>query len=501
MHNIGPCDLGNIVTFISKNISLEIINEFESLRLVRNDENKFYEAALRVHPLSKMLSILEVDSQNSIKENRLIISMEGYRLIQMYDDLLTLENNAGLPRIISKINVPESFFSGLFELLVSASYTRMGYAVEVLSESSNRTPDFKIASDCGWFYVECKSLENKLRNAEAAWEKFSRRVNKLASQIGWQLGINIIAHDYITHKQADELTEHLKTSLRPPLDVEISFDHSTVYVTFLDQFDNEQPYKEMLFSSLDFGRVEFSLRWDGNIYYVSQISYVNVKGFFSGDYVKQAKRLFNKGDSQLPRNDFSVLHLEIPHGSHNEFIPSMDAIYPHIYRKLNREDINIDSVIISSLSKQPITASGNAVMRQDHVIIPKHNFKTVDFQGISLLGSHDAEGILIKLKENPSEGTIFVDLFEQSLQAQFGCYIFSVVSEQGDYQIKIGLISEKIIRVEVITPAIGRLMCNYDHSDILIENGANKMAVSFDVHLIRTALNGVMLAISDEITT
>lgn len=500
MKDIGPCDLDKVVHFIGENISPGIINEFENLRLVRNDEKKFYEASLRAHPLSRMLCILEVDSENSIKENRLKISKDGYRLIQMYDDLLTLENNPGLPRIISSINVPESFFSGLFELLISASYTRMGYDVEVLSESSKRTPDFRIASSHGWFYVECKSIENKLRNAEVVWERFSRRVNKLACEIGWQLGIDIIASDYITNKQADELIGYLKTSISPPENVTLNLDYSTVYVSFLDRFYNEKPYKEIQFSALDLGRVEFSLRRDGNVDYVSQISYVNVKGFFSGDYVKQSKRLFSKANSQLPCSDFSVLHLEIPHGSHDEFIPSMDAIYPHIYRKLNRKDINVDSVIISSLSKEPVIVNGDASMMQEHVIVPKHNFKTAYFQGMNLLGSHDTENILIKLKENPNEGTIFFEFFlEQPLQAKFGCYIFSVVSEYGDYQIKIGLVSEKTIRVEIITPEIGRLMCNYHHSDILRDNDANKMAVSFDVHFIRAALNGVMLTISEEI--
>ncbi len=497
MDYIGPCDLGNIRDFICEHISVEIIDEVENLHLVSGNENKFYEASQRAHPLSKALYIFDGESERSTKENRLNLSKDSYRIIQMYDDLLMLKDNPGLPRIISNINVSESFYSGLFELLVAASYCRIDYDIEILTETDNRTPDFKISSNRGCFYVECKSLENKLRNAEAVWERVSRRVNKIACELDWQLGIDVTAKDYITNRQADELIEYLKTSLIPPSKVTLDFDHSIVNVSFLAHFDDEQPFKEIQFSALDLARVECSLRRDGNIDYTSQISYVNVKSFFSGDYARQSRRLFKKANTQLPSNEFSVLHLEIPHGSQEEFISSIDAIYPSVYESLNRKNVNIDSVVISSLSKEPVEIDEHATLLQEHVIVPKLNFNAVRLQGMPLLGSNDTENILHGLKTNPSEGTIFFEfLLDQPIQARLGCYIFSAVSENGNHQVKVGFISENIIRVEVITPAIGRLMCNYISSNIIREKLTNKMAIVYEMHVVKVALNGVMLPIS-----
>lgn len=494
MGSIRIFDLESIRSFIVDWVSSEIAIEVGNLHFVSNNEKIFYEASLRAHPLSKILYTFDIDSERSRKEGHLHLSKESFQIIQMYDDLLTLKENNGIQRIIKNINVSESFYSGLFELLIAASYCRMGYEVFILEESDNRTPDFKVISDLSSFYVECKSLENKLRNAEAVWERVSRRVNKVASLLGWQLGVTIIAKDYITNKQADDLIEHLQTSLKVPCNQKLNFGHSVVYVNFLAPYNDERPFKRIEFSTLDLGRVEFSLKKVGDIDYVSQLSYINVNGFFSGDYVKQSKRLFKKAISQLPHNEFSVLHLEIPHGSHKEFIPSIDAIYPNIYDILNRNNVHIDSVVISAISKDPAVVRGCASMIQEHVIVPRLNFGVSYSKNVKLLGSNDSLHILDEIKNNPSEGTLVFDfLVDQPLQAKLGCYIFSVVSGTGEYQLKIGLISEETIRVEVVTPKVGHLMCDYIASDVIREKSTNKMAVSFELSAIRVALNGMIL--------
>ncbi len=494
MGSIGPFDLKSIKAFIIDWVSSEIASEVENLHLVSNFEKKFYEASLRVHPLSKILYTFDIDSEKSRKEGRLHLSGESFKIIQMYDDLLTLKENNDIQRIISSINVPKSFYSGLFELLIAASYNRMGYNVEILEESDNRTPDFKVTSDLSSFYVECKSLENKSRNAEAVWERVSRRVNKVASLLEWQLGVTIMAKDYITNSQADELVEYLQASLKAPCNRKLNFDHSVVYVNFLAPYNDERPFKKIEFSALDLGRVEFSLRKVGDIDYVSQLSYINVKGFFSGNYVKQAKRLFKKAMSQLPHNEFSVLHLEIPHGSQKEFIPSIDAIYPKIYDILNRKSGHINSVIISAIPKDPVVVKESASIIQEHVIVPRLKFNSINSENIELLGSNDSLNILDGIKNNPSEGTVFFEfILDRPLQSKLGCYIFSAVSGNGEHQVKIGLVSEQKIRVEVVTPKVGHLMCDYISSNIIREKSTNKMAISFEVGAIKTALNGIIL--------
>tara|TARA_A100001391_G_scaffold72416_1_gene46290 strand:+ start:3690 stop:5027 length:1338 start_codon:yes stop_codon:yes gene_type:complete len=437
---------------------------------------------------------LKSDAEKSKEISGLLLSKDSLKVIQVYGDMETLKDSPGADRIIKKLNVARAFYSAAFELMIAAGYKRKGYNVEFLPESSHKTPDIKISSPSFEFYVECKSLEDKIRKSQAVWEKMSREVSKLAKEIDCQIGITVRAKRYVGHKEASAMLEEIKGCLQVDRKRYFDFGFAEAWLEFFEPFNDWLPFSEIKFDKLDLGRMEFAVENRGAVPYMSQFSFVNIKNFFSEDCARQVKRLFKKASKQLPRNSVSVLHIEIPNGAQEDFIKSLDFIYPILDEKINRPSCPIDAIVVGALSQRLIVRDSTAAFLQAHAIIPSSNSSLLSRHKISLLGATDPESVIEKIKASQGEGTIYFEfIINDPVEANLGEFIFSAVSGDGRYQVSVALASKEIIRIEMVMPKIKRSV-EYFHVNKIIRVGKiNKMAISFEYSDLRAFINGSIL--------
>ena len=127
--------------------------------------------------------------------------------------MLPLEKLSSLhefERITNSLKNKYEFYSAAFEARIAVQQMLDGYSIEIVAESDiqgKKTPDFKVVTQNGDVYIECKSLDDFEKNQTALWEEVFYRVAECWINNNRKWDIQLTPTRFINHKDKDDLSK------------------------------------------------------------------------------------------------------------------------------------------------------------------------------------------------------------------------------------------------------------------------------------------------------
>jgi len=479
-------DLDNIMEFMNEYkrfLGSTFMKEINDYRPNGLKQAEVISLEAKSHPFAKWWFYLKQEVEKSKADGKLMLSQTSTRALCLLSDLKDIETLYNRDRIIKAIKNRSTFYSGCFEACIAASYKNAGYEVKIVPEEpkkGNRTCDLIVINDSGQIYIECKSLNDLSIKTNKNMEELQNRLSKALMKYKRSWGIHILSQGNIESKDLDDIYPPILRNIRDgdisPLEIEKG--KYIVSFAILSEWDKQHYGKGLNINTggdVCCAGVETMYLGNGisrwkNPYILT--TSLNPDSDISDRIISEIK----KASGQIPKQGPGIIHIELPYHKGPEFLSVVDSSYDAVFKKLNKDSNRINAVVVSSRIIEP----GDTPLREHLYVIP--NFKTraelpaeFDILGCSQIKEIDA----LPDTGNVEFGFTLTKEFEDCKPA----YILRHMTNDGRYQIQLWQTWRNLIRLDMVTPKIGRKFTEHKIDVLKLKNKYN-ISISWDKDLI-----------------
>jgi len=478
------------------------------------------------HPLSLMwktflrdISICEQRGTLSLNSNS-IICLHALMCLKNLKDVINLE------RLIKDLRIKEKFYSTIFEARIASEYRSKGHKIEIQDETGivkGGICDFFVTIDEQKIYIECKSLSDLLQNERKQWNELIIRVTNMLEQKNLSWNIEIYLGKEIGSKDVKTICSILKKDIslkiietRYLADNSIIIKKEEIKKGILDKINktfliNSNAFGEKGQTAFDENKLanlskngmqltdnQFDLASEGllitefkmlNGGVPSSLSAFRVSIFphANFDLTKRIIANLKKGAKQIPKDEMGIVHISVPNTIANHLVPIVDSSYNEIYGRLKRNHGRINAI---ALYGQFFERNPWGPLLSLHYLIPNLKPNKSLPKNFELLG---VENLHIEIP--PEKGTVIFEFMMDPMWRPGLTYrIFHHSSPDGNYQLKLLTMPENKLRLEIVTPIIGRQFLLSDEPISLLPTQHYKFAARWGEGEFTMFINGNKIA-------
>jgi len=270
-----------------------------------------------------------------------------FNILDNLEKIKSLENNN---RIIKKILNKSDFYSAVFEAEIAAIYMR-NYSVQIIDDSINekKSPDLcLIDSNSNKIYVECKALQNVKLDLIKVLSNISDQTKTFCKKYKFLAKILIKTKIGFNKKDNNAILCKIRQIIKNKQYGRFVIDTLHVEITIERVFDNIGSVKYQIDSNTEF---------DNTI-----------------------KKEIKKASKQLYKNEFNILHLQLPINEGLDFEQYINSHYDNIKKILENDTSNINTLVISDFSCNTINYLNQEIEQIQYFIMPNINAeKNINF--------------------------------------------------------------------------------------------------------------------------
>lgn len=441
------------------------------------------------HPLALWWYELNLEFQLAKKKGKLSTTNRPIRLLKLVSDLIDIEKVPNFSFVLDRIHNRDSCYSAIYESDVLARYVAAGFSCQVI-DSPRKACDFLVTHSCGMtIEVECKSVLNRIEHERLHWEEINHKiaddlfVRKKPLNVHLKSSRLLSGNDIerirgivlrSSHQRAPDGTEFVEGDLSIRIR-QIAQPDELILGEFSPVRDTEQ------------GRMRANMvSNDGKLSHFNPVV-VQATPFYPTDYTNTIITALRKASKQTSGELSAVVHVQIPIASDAPYFSVVDASWSEVFRRLKEFHSNISVVCIDSFSIAFNGVNNHPILPLDSVI-PNLRAKYPLHRDVALPGWIDR-----KLDISPDEGYFVMEFSVPDVTdlQQRGVPLFQDVSQGGIFQLWIRRKIEGSLRVEIVTPTLGRLVGDFQ-TPHLVGGRPYKLAASWASSGINMAVDGVL---------
>lgn len=307
-----------------------------------------------IHPFYELWKSYNLDISQTANKKKLHCSFHTAYLLNLLSNLKDIENLPNFHRLINSLLQASSFYSAVFEIQIAALYSFL-YKVQINEECPNekKTPDFSIWYKENKINIECKSLQDfEISNNKASnnlikllqkycndKQKSYKVIIKTGNDLHKQF-INCIQKDIIKLIKNDVFGKSYLEKYK--IEVEI---------VKLEEW-NEPHYGNLqIFHPSRNCRFEIThqlqILFNGVSEY-KNIIFIGIESKPILNFDKRIKDEINKARKQFPKDEFNILHIQLPFSDNLNFESYINNNYEIIKNILEKSTTRINSIFITN---------------------------------------------------------------------------------------------------------------------------------------------------------
>lgn len=427
------------------------------------------------HPLAWWVQQLNTDVERSLAAKSLYFHDESFWTLDLLADLLDCRNIPGFNRRLENLKDVSQFYSTKFEIHIAASYARQFEGVEFVDPNSQgKSNEMIIPFSKGDVFIECKSLQDQiLQQKRVAYQIFLRMQGEL-EKFGVPIHMNFDMKCRLEFKDVVEIADSVCKFLRGCGSLPSRMSNRYMVLT------------------------------------ISHAAYttINLNAWMPPEQTNQIVRTIKRASTQLPKNNASIIHVEVPYRFGPQLLRIADNSYDRV-RSLLYNHSRINAVVINGMTRNENVRDGGNPIHYHADVVPNSTCKMSfpkDFSlGVAILPPFeggdsqtnqslpdDAIDVakLDDLDLSSNQGTILVTFtINEPLPKQIGNSLIHKISKDGQNQLRIWQTFGNFARASIVHPEYGRIHLDTDLND-LETNRLHKIAISWSRDGITLACNG-----------
>lgn len=443
---------------------------------------------IRSHPLCPIWLQFKKDVTNSIVTQKLQFSNDSIRLLNLFFYLKTIKTLPGYDYLYHKIISKGSFFSAEFEALIATSYMMIGYQVEILNESDNKSPDFKISFGGTSVFVECKSITDKLKEEESYWDQFANNISKFCEKISKPVCVIVEPKKHLNGSEFEKLTEFVKFNIESNIYGENDSKLAKISISLLENYKDGIDFYGKKIDKIDLVFFKGTIGFGNNHDLLNQPTIVHVKQFYNPNRFDGIITHLKKAKKQLPKDYPAIVHIGLPFKSQEYLQEFYKSNYEPLIRKLNFDFSTISATVLSSNWLDIDKSLNTSEPIFEHVIIPNFNAKIKLPINFKLLGRSNSTSY--SFRNNLKSGTFLAEVrFFDLRDVESGRFIFVEVSDEGYFQFKARFTVDNRFQIELINEAVLYISQDFIMTQFELDK-TYRIAVHWDTNDINLFING-----------
>ena len=425
-------------------------------------EKPFYKSLYPEHPFFYYWYQYNLDILYTSRHNILYYSKPVRYLFNILDNLEKIKSLENSNRIIKKILIKSDFYSAVFEAEIAAMYMS-NYSVQIIDDSNNKgkSPDlYLIDNDNNKIYVECKALQNiklelikVLNNISEQTKTFCKKYKFLAKI----LIKTIIGFD---KKDNNAILSKIKQLIK-----------NKQYGSFVDRALHIEIIIEKVFNN---------------------VGIVNYQIDCNTEFDNTIKKEIKKASRQLYKNEFNILHLQLPINEGLDFEQYINCHYFNIKKILENDTSNINTLVVSDFSCNTKNYLNQEIEQIQYFIMPNINATkniNFDFRYPCTLNCTD---ILPDIDKDSIESNITLNIgFTPNYvwkDIPCGTIILNSVSASGFTQFRIWKSHDNFISFEFVLNG-NREIYKMTSTDIIVPFIQNDLNIIIEVKNVNIYIN------------
>ena len=474
------------------------------------------------HPLALMWKTFLNDISICEQRGTLLLNSDSIICLHALMYLNDLKGVKNFERILNDLKIIEKFYSTLFEARIASEYRSKNFHIEIQDETGINKGgicDFFITIDGKKIFIECKSLSDLLQIERKLWnELFIRISNMLENKnLSWNIEIYLgkeiesadvekicsVLQDDINSKRFENrylsnrsmIIKKERINKKDLANIQKSFPISTDTSGDKGQIAFNQKQLALLAKNgMKLTNNKFDIESQGLLItkfkmlkggVPSSLVAFRVSIFPHAEY-DLTKRIFSnisKASKQIPKDEMGIVHIAVPNSIGNQLIRIVDKCYDEILRKIKRNHSRINVVLLYG---QFFERNPWGPLIFQHYIVPNMNPKSILPKNFYLLG---VENLNIEIP--PEKGTVLFEFMMDPMWRPGLTYrIFHHSSEHGSSQLKLLTTPGDKIRLEIVTPIIGREFLENEKPVNLVPSQQYKFAARWGDREISMFING-----------
>lgn len=443
-----------ITKLFSSLLGKDFINQISSYDTTGRKEHEIKKLDSRAHPMCKLWRSLKQAIKQTEEQDKLVLNDDSIFLLNLYFAIVECTELKGKERILRTLKNRKEFYSSCHELDVARQYINMGFSVEAIPETNNKTPDFKVTTLAGdTVYVEAKQLEDQKKNEDPKWQSLIKEIEKILVRHKKSLLVEVFAKDVVSNINKEETLKLINdycVSYYTQGNCKASSEYCDIHISKICDWDSKFENEIGFSDSGDISTFSVSAINNGNTTTMSNVKAIRVTKYTKLDIQKTIKNNIQKASKQAT-NDFPlVVHVGLPNKKSSELFAIADYVQNQIANDVNRHFSKVNAVVItgSFLDKN---SKGINPTRELRMIVP--NFATKNEMPKSFRFYKDERSLISSAGD---EGLVTFgydkNYFKKSLEDEISGEVVSLCSYDGRNQLRIYLTERALLRLQVICP-------------------------------------------------
>lgn len=481
------------------------------------------------HPLSLMWKTFLRDISICEQRGTLLLNSDSIICLHALMYLKNLKDVRNIERLINDLRIKGKFYSTIFEARIASEYRSKGYKIEIQDETGivkGGICDFFVTIDGQKIFIECKSLSDLLQNERKLWNELFIRVINMLEQKNLSWNIEIYLGKEIESEDLKTICSLLKRDInlkvietRYLADNSVIIKKEGIKKETLDKIQrtftissntlgdkgqiavDEKKLAHLSKNGMQLTDNQFDLESEGllitkfkmlNGGIPSSLSAFRVSIFphANFDLTKRIIANLKKASKQIPRDEMGIVHIAVPNTIANQLVRIVDSSYYDIFGKLKRNHGRINAIVVYG---QFLERNPWGPLLSLHYIIPNLNPNKSLPKNFEILG---VENLHVEIP--PEKGTVIFEFMMDPMWRPGLTYrIFHHSSPDGNYQLKLLTMPENKLRLEIVTPIIGRQFLLSDKPISLLPTQHYKFAARWGDGEFTMFINGNKIASKD----
>jgi hypothetical protein len=454
-----------------------LIAGYDSNRIGSMAAHALHQAA--AHPFALAWDDLMRGAADSAREGVFKLSEEAFFLLNTLHFFSIAKRDPHFNGLVGKMAGKDQFFSTVFEALTYASYVERGTPISLVPESGKsgrRTPDLVSFIGEQSVFVECKNLQDDLRNEDKVLSRLGPRIGSVLDRQRGSYLIQISSRKKWLHSDVEPIVSTVADMIRNfPLLLGAEIRDCDVRIgQLLSAGQTLRLPFDLPYSVDKCGWMGMKGHGEIDHAYVSKLWVVEAERFFDFRQGRRLVDLFRDAADQLPTGSPGVVHLQIPNRDPERFLQIFDDARPQLEKILMRRNHVCAIVLTGRFLNKKMTEHSNTI-QFFHCVIPNFlsNYRLP--RGFCLPCSIDRNDFFVK-NGNTVSGEISKNSFHiypegklnlsfeinEAVEAQKGRYLYRHCSFDGREQLSIWQSYNGKCRIEVIEEKFGRRTSEFD---------------------------------------
>lgn len=460
---LTPATIDSIENIFRDLLGDSFINEANSYNTFGVQDHEKIIVTADTHPFFELWQTYKQKVFQTKREGILRISEEIVELIDLLLNLKTIKSIKNNERITNAIKRKGTFHSACFEACIAAGYKMLGYTVDIMEESEQKTPDLVIKTGKGKVYVECKSLEDFSIKRTNALEELMSDIENYLFKNKKSYSILISLGYVVDYKNKDELATFIKHLISNNiLGVRVNHELQTKIEIIKNREWDEIFYENMSLPNthLCVGRCQSKILPSG-INENMNLTSVAVEPFVDLNVEDRIIEEFKKARKQLPKNSCGMIHIQLPIKTGFDFLSIIDKTYDKLQKRFENNTKRACSVVLSHAIIN-LQEFATPLIRQSF-IIPNNKSEKEMPKDFRILGTYidfplpKTNKDLTNFPEKEGKMEISFKLKSSWEDIPNGMILPNYSDSTGRHQLRLWKTWYNSLRFEIINPEIGRL--------------------------------------------